>query len=326
MATGISNIKNVQPTLTKKSTALEVLKTLNQNKLLSPYVSQSGVAVVTGGSSGIGAVSVETLALAGMKVVLCARNTEAAQQEISTMSGADRIRVQELDLTDFRSIAAASREIIETEGSVDVLLNNAGVMAQKEREETSQGLEMQFGTNHVGHHYLTRSLLPVINRGGRIVTVASTAHTMGDIDVSNLNYTPGVSDRKYSPWGAYGQSKLANILFAKGLQDRLNESDRADVKSVSLHPGVISTPLWKHNNFLVRAASKLFSDKNVDQGAATNVFCCLVEPSAFEGGEYMVDCQTATPNTMGQDSTGIERTKLWDATEAIIAKAGFDLP
>ena len=121
----------------------------------------------------------------------------------------------QVDLADLDSIKEACEQIARTEGRVSLLLNNAGVMATPQLT-TKQGFELQVGTNHLGHHALTRLLLPIMDDDGRVVTVASTAHTMGQVDTTDLFFKEG---RKYSPWGAYGQSKAANILFAKGLAD-----------------------------------------------------------------------------------------------------------
>lgn len=330
--------------LNKKSTALDVLRYLNQNKKLASYIhleaspeEKRPVAVVTGGSSGIGIPSVETLALANMDVVLCARNVAAAQEAITRylpVSLRSKVRVQHLDLADMKSIQAAAEEIIQTEKKVDVLLNNAGVMAPPKRESTVQGLELQFGTNHVGHHMLTRLLLPCMNENGRIVTVASTAHSFGQLNFDNLNYETSAGaatknrfvERKYSPWGAYGQSKLANVLFAKGLSDKLKE-EGSRIKSVSLHPGVIGTNLWRYTPKWTRPLlNALLTDKTVEQGAATNVYCCLVDGNELEGGEYLVDCKISEPNEFGRDASGTLRQKLWDATEQIIESNGFSMP
>lgn len=320
--------------LGKKSTARDVLDTLSKSNKLAYYIDINSkdsqpIAVVTGGSSGIGIPSVETLARANMKVVLCARNLKAAEEAVASLpkSLQFNVRIQKLDLADMASIESAAKEIIETEGKIDVLLNNAGVMAPPKREATAQDLELQFGTNHVGHHMLTRLLLPNINENGRIVTVASTAHSFGQLNFRNLNYdTDTREERTYGAWRAYGQSKLANVLFAKGLSDELKEAG-SNIKAVSLHPGVIGTNLWRNTpKWSKPFLNALVTDKTIEQGAATNVYCCLVDGDAFEGGEYVMDCAIKEPSENGQDETGSLRKKLWSATEDIIKKNGFALP
>lgn len=326
--------------LTKKSTALDVLNSLNKNSKLASYVTndtsnRKPVVIVTGGSSGIGIPSVETLALSGMKVVLCARNVTAAKEIIQTkippsLRSDSSIRVQKLDLADMESIKNAVDDIVKSEcedgGEIAVLLNNAGVMAPPTRMGTEQGLELQFGTNHVGHHMLTRLILPFMKDDGRIVTVASTAHSFGSIDFDNLNYDEGKPERSYSAWGAYGQSKLANILFAKGLDTKLKEAG-SDIKAVSLHPGVIGTNLWRYSpKWTAPFLNAIVADKTIEQGAATNVFCCLADSSEFNGGEYVKDCQITNPNRQGQDEYENLRNELWTATESLIRDSGYELP
>lgn len=318
-----THIRKRQPVLNKKSTALEVLKELNNSNCLASYVkNEKAVVVITGGSSGIGLRTVEALSLTGMQIVLCARNVEAAQKAIDEFTQKGNIRIQKLDLTDLSNIEIACKEIVDTEGQVDLLINNAGVMAIPKREETKQGFEMQLGTNHVGHYMFSRLLLPNMNKGGRIVTVASTAHKGGEIDKSDINYS---TSRKYSPWGAYSQSKLANILFAKSLQDRLKNTEK-DILSLSLHPGVIKTSLWKNTPKIVQLISRVIADKTPEQGAATNVYASLMESDAFEGGEYLADCNVAVPTKKAKDEDRELRNWLWTETEKMIVDKGFVLP
>jgi len=320
-----TNLSKVQPTLSKRSTALDVIKELNNCNRLAKYVNkQKSVAVVTGGSSGIGLCTVEAISLTGMKVVLCARDVDSAQKAIEKFTQKNNIRIQKLDLTDLSNIETACKDIINIEGEIDVLINNAGVMAIPKREETKQGFEMQLGTNHIGHHMFTRLLLPIMNEdGGRVVTVASTAHQGGNIDKNDLNYNKG---RMYTPWGAYSQSKLANILFAKGLQSRLKKSEK-DILSISLHPGVINTPLWRNIPKPVQFVSSIIADKTIEQGAATNVFACLMESKdQFEGGEYLSDCSVVMPSKKAKDEDGKLSDWLWSETDRMIVDKGFVLP
>jgi len=213
------------------------------------------------------------------------------------------------------SIQKASEEILSTiENGVDVIVNNAGVMSPPTRLETTQKLELQFGTNHVGHHMWTRLLLPHINPHGRVVTVASTAHSMGKTD----NWGDGI----YTPWGAYGQSKLANIYFAKELQDRAHQMERKDIKSVTLHPGVIGTNLWQYTPRVLQFLTPVFADKTVPQGAATNVYCALAND--VEGGGYYDNCQLTNPTELAEDES--KRKELWDFTEKLIESKGYTLP
>ena len=151
--------------------------------------------------------------------------------------------VKSLDLCSLASIKAFAQDILATESRLDFLVLNAGIMALPKREFTDAGFEKQIGVNHFGHFYLTKLLrekmagTPIT--AGRIVVLTSVAHNMGKVDPSDLHYTKG---RTYAAWEAYGQSKLANLLFAKGLADRLKGTS---LTAVSVHPGVIRTNLWK---------------------------------------------------------------------------------
>ena len=304
--------------LSATSTASDVVSRFRPS--LPSYVARGGVAVVTGGNSGIGAESARALLDVGCFVVLACRDEAAGERALAEIgAAAGRARVQKLDLADLDSVSAACREIAQKEGRVSLLLNNAGVMATPQ-QKTKQGFELQIGTNHLGHFALTRLLLPLIEDDGRVVTVASTAHTMGSVESADLYFV----ERKYTPWGAYGQSKAANILFAKGLADLLEEAG-SNVLSVSLHPGVIRTPLWRHNNWLL---TKLFlrfiTDKDVPQGASTSLYACLAE--GIPAGSYLSDCAVATPNEACEDRDGALRKALWAQSEKLVAEAGLALP
>ena len=305
--------------LSAKSTAADVVTAFRSN--LPPYAARGGVAVVTGGNSGIGAESAKALLDAGCFVVLCSRDEAAGARALEEMGApSDRARVQKLDLADLNSVKAASDEISAKEGRVSLLLNNAGVMATPQLQ-TAQGFELQVGTNHIGHFALTRLLLPIIEDDGRVVTVASTAHTMGTVDTSDLSFANG---RKYTPWSAYGQSKAANILFAKGLADELQGAG-SKVLSVSLHPGVIATPLWRHGNrVLTWLLHRFILDKDVAQGASTSVYACLAD--SLPAGSYLSDCAVATPNEACEDADGAARRALWALSERLVAEAGLALP
>jgi len=302
--------------LGRKSTATQVYNYLSQNGQLAPYVSTGGTAVVTGGNSGIGREAVCRLAEAGMNVVLCARNLESAAEVKDSLPEDERgrVEIQHMDLSSLESIQKAAESISSKYKNVDCLINNAAIMALPKRETTVDGVEMQFGTNHVGHHFLTRLLLPHLNENGRVVTVASTAHTLGTAE-------DWESTRKYSGWKAYGKSKLANILFASQLQKILR--DDRNIASVSLHPGVIASPLWKHSlpRFLQPLVG-LISNKSVEQGAATTVFCAL--SSRVEGGAYYADCAVDEPSAAARDAKNQE--SLWEYTEKLFEKKGFKVP
>lgn len=191
---------------------------------------QSGrTIIVTGANSGLGAATARALAGRGANVVLACRNLDKGAAAAATMPG--QVSVRRLDLADLASV----REFAADTGPVDVLVNNAGVMAVPLRR-TADGFESQLGTNFLGHFALTVQLLPFI--ADRVVTVSSNAHRWGRIDVDDLNW----QRRRYRRWPAYGQSKLADLMFAYELQRRLHAAG-STVRSVAAHPGYAATEL-----------------------------------------------------------------------------------
>jgi NAD(P)-dependent dehydrogenase (short-subunit alcohol dehydrogenase family) len=195
--------------------------------------------VVTGANSGIGLVTARELARAGARVVLAVRDTARGERAAETIPG--RSEVRRLDLADLASVRAFAGA---WEGDLDVLVDNAGVMATPERR-TKDGFELQIGTNHLGHFALTNLLLPRI--ADRVVTVSSGAHRAGRIDLDDLNW----ERRRYERWRAYGQSKLANLLFTLELQRRL-EAAGSPVRALAAHPGWAATNLQRRTENLLQ--------------------------------------------------------------------------
>src|SRR4051812_12282107 len=193
--------------------------------------SQAGrTFVITGANSGIGLAAARELGRAGARVVLAVRDEARGRAAAESIPG--KTEVRRLDLADLASVHAFAEA---WDGDLDVLVNNAGVMAVPERR-TKDGFELQIGTNHLGHFALTNLLLPRVR--DRIVTVASGAHRMGSIRLDDLNWERG----SYNRWRAYGQSKLANLLFVSELQRRLEEAG-SDVRALAAHPGWAATNL-----------------------------------------------------------------------------------
>src|SRR3954454_7909683 len=204
--------------------------------------SQTGrVAVVTGANSGLGLATARELARAGATVVLGCRDAArgaAAVERIRSDVPDAAVDLQLLDLASLASIADFAGRLTSSYPGIDLLINNAGVMAIP-RAETADGFEMQFGTNHLGHFALTGRLVDALRAraGSRVVTVSSTAHKPGQINFDDL-----MSQRSYKKWGAYSQSKLANLLFAFELQRRLAAAGSETI-SVAAHPGYSATNL-----------------------------------------------------------------------------------
>ena len=185
--------------------------------------------VVTGANSGLGLVTASELARVGAKTILAVRNVDKGTQAAATMTG--DVEVRKLDLQDLSSV----REFAAGVDGLDVLVNNAGIMAVP-YAQTVDGFESQIGTNHLGHFALTNLLLPKIT--DRVVTVSSMMHLLGYISLNDLNW----KSRPYFAWPAYGQSKLANLLFTRELQRRLNAAG-SKIRALVAHPGYSATNL-----------------------------------------------------------------------------------
>lgn len=210
---------------------------------VSDIPDQAGrIAVVTGANGGLGLETARALAAAGATVVMAARNQEkAAEAEADIRGGAPdaSLELVELDLGSLASVRAAAERILASHGTLDVLINNAGVMGIPERR-TVDGFEMQFGVDHLGHFALTALLMPALLRAdaARVVTVTSTAHHMGRVVNPENPHLEG----RYGPWRAYGQAKLANFHFGLGLHRMLADAG-APAASLVAHPGLSNTEL-----------------------------------------------------------------------------------
>lgn len=235
------------------------------------------IVLVTGANSGLGLRTAQVLAGRGAHVIMGCRSVQRGQEARRAVQGS--AEVLELDLADLSSVRAA----VEQVDQLDVLINNAGIMAVP-LGKTVDGFERQFGTNHLGHAALTWLLLPALRQrpGARVVTVASLAHQYGRIDFDDPNW----ERRAYTLRGSYGQSKLANILFARELERR-----SSDVTSIAAHPGVTVTELTNnmadaHRSLFLRIGGKishLFS-QSVEMGALPQLYAAT-SPDA-RGGEY----------------------------------------
>ena len=231
--------------------------------------------LVTGANSGIGLSAARELGRAGGRVVLAVRDPDRGEQAAATIPG-DR-EVRRLDLADLSSIHAFADD---WDGEIDVLINNAGVMAPPERR-TADGFELQIGTNHLGHFALTNLLLPQIT--DRVVTISSGAHRTGRIRLDDLNWEQG----GYQRWRAYGQSKLANLLFTLELQRRLAEAG-SDLRAVAAHPGWAATHLQGHTESRIQsvllALGNRFISQDADMGALPTLFAATQD---IPGGSYV---------------------------------------
>ncbi len=275
--------------------------------------SVSGATVViTGANSGIGLAAARAMAGAGARVVLAVRDPARGERAADSIEGDCEVRP--LDLADMASVRAFAAG---WSGDLDLLVNNAGVMAVPEGR-TADGFELQLGTNHLGHFALTNLLLGHVTR--RVVTVSSTAHKLGRIDLDDLNW----ERRRYDRWRAYGQSNLANLLFTLELQRRLTAGG-SDVLAVAAHPGYAATNLQSHTgslvqNLLMRAGNLLLAQSD-EQGAWPTLYAATqdVGPNAFVGPEGLQEMR-GRPTLVGRTKQALDEATaaaLWERSEAL---------
>jgi NAD(P)-dependent dehydrogenase (short-subunit alcohol dehydrogenase family) len=296
---------------------------------------QSGkTAVVTGANSGLGLITARELARVGADVVLACRNTakgeEAAAAILQEVPGAGLV-VRALDLADLASVHAFAEA---QRSPVDLLVNNAGVMGIP-RSHTKDGFEMQFGTNHLGHFALTGLLLGKLleTTEPRVVTLSSTAHKMGRINFDDLQ-----GERRYFRWSAYGQSKLANLLFAFELQRRADEAG-LPLKSMGSHPGYAATNLQTRGpqagGILTRLEDGLMAVSNRvvaqsdEMGSLPTLYAATVPD--LPGGTYVgpdgFQEQRGHPVPVGSTGASKDRDaarRLWQASEELTG-VSYDL-
>ena len=232
--------------------------------------------IVTGANSGIGRVTAAELAAKGARVILAVRDEDRGQQAAADMTG--EVEVRRLDLANLASVHEFAQQ---WQQPVDVLINNAGIMAVPEGR-TAEGFELQFGTNHLGPFALTNLLLPQIT--DRVVTVSSNAHRRGGhLELDDLNW----DRRSYQPWRAYGQTKLANLLFTLELERRL-EADGSPVRAYAAHPGYAATNLQGRTGNQIADRLVLVANKIVAQsekmGALPTLFAATQD---LPGGSYV---------------------------------------
>jgi NAD(P)-dependent dehydrogenase (short-subunit alcohol dehydrogenase family) len=265
-------------------------------------------AIVTGANSGLGAVTARELARVGAKVILAVRNAGRGEAAAREMTG--DVEVRQLDLQNLTSV----RQFADGVDSVDVLVNNAGIMAVP-HAATSDGFESQIGTNHLGHFALTNLLLPKVT--DRVVTVSSMMHYMGYVSLRDLNWT----SRPYSAWLAYGQSKLANLLFTSELQRRLQAAG-SKLRAVAAHPGYSHTNLQGHSgrrfgDALMSVGNRLATD--ADFGARQTLFAISqdVPGDSFIGPAFGVFGRTKPVGRSPLAKRDATAGALWELSERL---------
>jgi NAD(P)-dependent dehydrogenase (short-subunit alcohol dehydrogenase family) len=269
--------------------------------------------LITGCNSGLGLEASRVLAMRGAHVLGTARTADKATAALSALSG--RTTGLACELADPTSVRACVAAVSALDVRLDAIVCNAGIMALPKLQQ-AHGYELQFFTNHIGHFLLVTGLLDRLTDRGRVVMVSSEGHRMapsGGIEFDNLS-----GARKYNDWRAYGQSKLANVLFAAELARRFAGTGRV---ANSLHPGVIHTNLGRNMAGPLQFLSATFLpllQKSVPQGAATEVWAAVHPDTAALNGEYLADCNVAKASAHGRDADLARR--LWEASEQIVAQ------
>jgi NAD(P)-dependent dehydrogenase (short-subunit alcohol dehydrogenase family) len=305
----------------KNSTASEVVAGLDLSNLH---------ILVTGASGGLGAETARALAERGASLTLGARDLAKAGNvatDIRKTTGNDRVEVLPLSLDAPRSVRDFARQFLASHDHVNAIIDNAGVMACP-LGRNGQGYEMQFATNHLGHFLLVCLLAPALRRGApaRVVSVSSRGHRFSPVVFEDIHY----ERRAYDKWGAYGQSKTANVLFAVELDRRMQAQG---VRANALHPGAIVTELGRHLQQTdiqgsSRARARPHGGKSAGAGAATSVWAATAPELEGRGGLYLEDCQNAKLRTSPDDEGGYEAwavdpdaaKKLWAVSEELLGE------
>ncbi len=309
-----------------ESTADEVLEGLDLTGKL---------VFVTGGASGLGQETARVMAAKGAHVVLAARDQaklDEAADAIRADTGSDKVETIIVDLASLDSVRSCSAEANSRFDRIDLLINNAGVMACPQMQ-TADGFEMQFGTNHLGHFLLTKLLMPLVEKGSgkRIINLSSRGHHFCPVDLDDPNF----ERREYDKWQSYGQSKTANILFSVGLEKRF--ADRG-IHSIALHPGGIVTNLgrhmteqdmeWMRKRIEENQKSGGQGFKTIPQGAATTCWAATSPDLEGRGGIYCEDCHVAEVDDSslegGVRSYAIDPAsadRLWSLSEELVGES-----
>ena len=255
----------------------------NENWTAENIPDQTGrVAIVTGANSGIGYETALALAQKGATVIMACRSElkgNAATQQILDQKPAGTVEMIPLDLADLDSVRRFAQSYHERNDRLDLLINNAGVMMIPERQTTAQGFEMQFGTNHLGHFALTGLLIDLVanTSGSRVINVSSSAHRFGSMNFDDLQ-----AEQSYSASGAYGQSKLSNLLFTNELGRRLKAAG-SDTIVASSHPGWTATNLQKHSR-MMRIGNSVLAQKP-PMGALPTLYAAIADDVV--NGDYI---------------------------------------
>jgi NAD(P)-dependent dehydrogenase (short-subunit alcohol dehydrogenase family) len=289
--------------------------------------SQTGRSAVVTGTGGLGFETALALARAEAEVILAGRNADRGAYSVARIKAQvpeANIRFAELDLASLASVAAFAKRMAAEHGSLDLLVNNAGVMMPPRRRTTADGFELQFGTNYLGHFALTGRLLPLLRaaRAPRIVEVSSIAHRGASMDFQDLQ-----AEKRYRPWAAYGQSKLAMLIFALELQRR-SDAGGWGLMSLAAHPGIAHTDLFSNGPGLGEVRKRMFGlvlpliSQSAARGALPLLFAATA-PQAAAGGYYGPDGfremkgWPVRARIMPQATDKAAAARLWQMSEAL---------
>lgn len=288
--------KNITGPGDARPTALQVIKDEGVEGKLA-----GKVIVITGTSSGIGIETARALKLTGAKLFLTARNLEKAKGALGSILEPGVAELVEMDNTSLASVRAAAEDVLKrSNGQVNILINNAGIMAVPKLEHTKDGYEMQFGVNHLSHFLFFELLKPALlasaspSFSSRVVNLSSSAHNVAPPqETGNYNFEKG----NYNEWLSYGQSKTANIYMANEIERRYGAKG---LHATSVHPGVIATGLMQFIDPANQAEMQKNKEvmrmmKSPEQGAATTVWAAIGKEWEDKGGEYLADVQKTTP-------------------------------
>ena len=297
--------------------------------ILRPYIAggvctskarlEGKTAIITGSNVGIGKETALDLARRGAKVILACRDiqkAEAALKEIVKKSGNENIAAKHVDLASLKSVRDFAEDINKNEPRLDILINNAGVMAVQTLTKTQDGFETQMGVNHLGHFLLTNLLIDLLKKSApsRVIVVSSVGHWF--VTRTGMNFENMNGEISYDPLDAYGQSKLANILFTRELARRL---EGTSVTANSLHPGFVATELSRHYPEWMQVIFKPVYrqlSKTPMEGAQTSIHLAVSEELEGVTGLYFADCKEKIPAETAQDDKAAR--KLWEISAKLV--------
>jgi light-dependent protochlorophyllide reductase len=281
--------------------------------------------IITGANTGIGKATALDLARRGAKVIMACRDLKRAGialNDIVKKTGNSNVILKHLDLASMKSIRAFAEDINTNEAVLHVLINNAGVIsAPDERQKSEDGLELTMAVNHLGHFLLTNLLLDLLRKSApsRVVVVASNGHHSFLATRSPFRFDNMQSELYYNNFEAYGQSKLANMLFSRELARRLKDTG---VTANSLHPGIVTSELSRHLGFSEIVANislrvlSLVALKSEEEGAQTSIHLAVSEDVEGTSGKFFVDCKEKEPANTAKDDVAAE--KLWHISAKLV--------